>query len=209
MNLAITGSKGFIGYHLYNSIKYKNDDITLLDFESSDFNNPQLIDNILSSVDVLVHLAGINRSDNEKLLYDTNVSLSQKIADSAERVNFKGKIVFASSTMENEDNVYGKSKKMSKKILRDCSEKINFSFNSVTIPNVFGPFCKPNYNSFISTFCNNLILSKKNQIIEDKSVKLIYINSLIQELIKIIYDDSNDDITLKEDYLTGVSEVKK
>ena len=87
----------------------------MLDFESSDFNNPQLIDNILSSVDVLVHLAGINRSDSEKLLYDTNVSLSQKIADSAERVNFKGKIVFASSTMENEDNVYGKSKKMSKK----------------------------------------------------------------------------------------------
>lgn len=209
MNLAITGSKGFIGYHLYNSIKYKNDDITLLDFESSDFNNPQLIDNILSSVDVLVHLAGINRSDSEKLLYDTNVSLSQQIADSAERVNFKGKIVFASSTMENEGNVYGKSKKMSKKILRDCSEKINFSFNSVIIPNVFGPFCKPNYNSFISTFCNNLILSKKNQIIEDKSVKLIYINSLIQELIKIIYEDSNEDITLKEDYLIRVSEVKK
>ena len=61
--------------------------------------------------------------------------------------------------MENPKNV---------KNIERLFRKNQFFFNSVIIPNVFGPFCKPNYNSFISTFCNNLISSKKNQIIEDK-----------------------------------------
>lgn len=209
MKVVITGQEGFIGYHLFNSIKFKNKNLSLINFHKEYFNNDKKLDEIFNSANVIVHLAGLNRADDQKFLYNENLSLSKKILNSLHRINFSGKLIFASSTQENQSNSYARSKRESRLLFEIESKKNGFDFIGLIIPNVFGPFCKPNYNSFISTFCNNLILSKKNQIIEDKSVKLIYINSLIQEIIKIIYDNSNEDITLKEDCLTTVSEVKK
>ncbi len=209
MKVAITGKEGFIGYHLYNTIFYSQVDLKIVDFPKKLFYDESKLDKLIKSVDVIVHLAGLNRSDDNDLLLNTNIELSEKIASSAERTNFKGKIIFASSTLEKSKTIYGKSKKISDNIFLKSSEIHNYSYTSIVIPNVFGPFCKPNYNSFISTFCHNLIFAEKINIEVDKEVKLIFINNLIKEILNIIKKKSQNRVEITEDISIKVSGVKK
>ena len=181
MKVLITGSEGFIGYHLYNSIKYKFQDLTLLNFKKEYFEDESIIDKLINDADVLIHLSGVNRSDDQKFLYDQNLLLTKKVIESINRV-IPRKLIFASSTQEDIDTAYGNAKKDSRILFLDESNKNNFKFIGLIIPNVFGPFCRPNYNSFISTFCYNSILGKTNKIIEDNQVNLIYIDNLILKI---------------------------
>ena len=86
---------------------------------------------------------------------DQNIILGKKIIDSIIRINFKGKLIFASSIQQKDNNAYGVSKRKSVENFFNASSKYAFTFINLVIPNVFGPFCKPNYNSFIATFCYN------------------------------------------------------
>lgn len=209
MKVAVTGKEGFIGYHLYNTILYSQVDLKIVDFPKKLFYDESKLDKLIKSVDVIVHLAGLNRSDDDDLLLNTNIDLSEKIASSAERTNFKGKIIFASSTLEKSKTIYGKSKKISNNIFLKSSELHKYSYTSIVIPNVFGPFCKPHYNSFISTFCHNLIFGEKLNIEVDKKVKLIFINNLIKEILNIIKNKSQNRVEITEDISIKVSGVKK
>ena len=208
MKLVITGQNGFIGYHLYNSIKYKNTRIELLDFDKEFFNNNEDLDKVFSNVDVIIHLAGLNRLDDQNTLYATNKNLSCKIVESIKRVNFKGKLIFASSIQEELQNAYGKAKKESRELFHVESKKNGFSFTGLIIPNVYGPFCKPNYNSFISTFCCNSISDKENLIIKDTKVPLIYIDNLVKKILDSIEEESSSHIQIQEDIEVRVNEVK-
>ena len=209
MKLAITGQNGFIGSHLYNTIKFQYPDLKIIDFENTFFEDEIKIDEVLSNVDSIVHLAGLNRSEDQDYLYNENLLLSNKIIESIKRIGFKGKLIFASSIQEKLDNAYGKVKKISRESFYNESEKLGFSFTGLIIPNVFGPFCKPNYNSFISTFCNNLIQGKENMVIQDKKVPLIYIDSLIKEIIHSMKEKPNFKKVIKEDIIMQVGAVKE
>ena len=88
MKIGITGSSGFIGYHLKNTIK-QIEDYKLISFEREFFDNDDFLDRFISSCDVIVHLAGLNRHENENLILKTNVDLAEKLSDSISRVNFK------------------------------------------------------------------------------------------------------------------------
>jgi UDP-2-acetamido-2,6-beta-L-arabino-hexul-4-ose reductase len=209
LKVLITGSEGFIGYHLYNSIKYKFQDLTLINFKKEYFEDDSIIDKLINNADVLIHLSGVNRSDDPKFLYDQNLLLTKKLIESINRVNFSGKLIFTSSTQEDIDTAYGNAKKDSRILFLDESNKNNFKFIGLIIPNVFGPFCRPNYNSFISTFCYNSILGKTNKIIEDNQVNLIYIDNLILKIIESIYNEEPNKKIIKPDIKISVSKVKK
>ena len=70
MKVTITGQEGFIGYHLYNSIKYKLQDIQIIDFNKNLFKDDKKIDKVISETDIIIHLAGINRSEDQNYLFD-------------------------------------------------------------------------------------------------------------------------------------------
>jgi len=210
LKLAITGQDGFIGFHLYNTIKIKCPEIEIVKFQKDFFKNDDKIDQLIKGVDVIVHLAGLNRAEDQDFLFNQNLLLANKIIQSIKRVNFQGKVIFASSIQEDLDNAYGKAKKKSRELFSNESKENEFSFIGLIIPNVFGAFCKPNYNSFISTFCNNSISGLENTITEDKQVPLIYIDNLIIDIIKAIKEkSSNFKKVINEDLIISVSEVKK
>ena len=119
-----------------------------------------------------------DRSDPEEV-YNINYNISKLIKDSIERVNFSGKLIFASSIQEDYGNQYGNAKKESRELFIESSNRCKYDFCGLIIPNVFGPFCKPNYNSFISTFSHNLIHGIKTSIDKKSKVDLIYIDNLI------------------------------
>ncbi len=208
MKLAITGQDGFIGYHLYNTIRYKRTEIQLIDFKKDFFENEKNIDSVLKNVDIIVHLAGVNRHDDPEFLFNQNIQLSKKILDSIKRVGFTGHLIFASSTQENDDNPYGNAKKISRKLFDEESKKIGYNFTGLIIPNVFGPFIKPNYNSFIATFCYNSIRDIENKIITDKKVSLMYVESLIDLIIESFNSQPKSGVEVSDEITITVSNVK-
>lgn len=187
VKVGITGQSGFIGTHLYNYLGTK--DITRIPFKREYFYNGKL-DDFVKSCDVIVHLAAINRNNDQNSLYQTNIELIVKLQDAINKAKSKPHIIFASSTQENQDNAYGKSKKDGRKLFEKYSK-----FTNLLIPNIFGTFCKPNYNSFVATFCHNLTHDKKPKIHIDKKVELIYIDELVRNIYEIMIDKKKSNKT--------------
>lgn len=154
--IGITGQHGFIGSHLYNRISLLKEEFQLIPFQNSFFDSHEVLLNWVTQCNVIVHLAAMNRHADPMVIFDTNVSLVTKLIDAAEESGKFLHILFSSSTQEEKDNLYGKSKKIGRELLKEWADKNNGVITGLIIPNVFGPFGKPFYNSAISTFCYQL-----------------------------------------------------
>lgn len=185
--IGITGQAGFVGNHLYNTLQL-DDTITLIPFERSFFGNKELLSNFVAKCDVIVHLAAMNRHDDPNVIYETNIDLVSQLIAACKEKAVKPHIIFSSSSQEEKDNLYGRSKKEGKEKFMQWAEEVGAKFTSLTIPNVFGPFGKPNYNSVVATFCHKIANNEMPTIINDSVVGLIYINELVQIFIQCIKD---------------------
>ena len=92
-------------------------------------------------------------------------------------------VLFSSSTQEERDNEYGKSKRDGRTLLEKWAQKSKASFTGMVVPNVYGPFGRPNYNSFIATFCYKLTHGEIPEVLQDGSVRLIHVGSLCQHIL--------------------------
>jgi UDP-2-acetamido-2,6-beta-L-arabino-hexul-4-ose reductase len=129
--IGITGGSGFIGWHLTNRIKLFPEDFELIHFSRSFFDEIALLDEFVSSCDVIFHLAGINRCENEDELYSVNIQLASKLRDSIIRTGSELHLIYASSTKESDDSPYGRSKKAARLILSECCRSTGFYFTSI------------------------------------------------------------------------------
>ena len=141
--VGITGQNGFLGTHLLNTIALFPNDFELIPFHKSYFQNENELDCFVSNCDVIVHLAAMNRHEDQNVIYQTNVELVQLLVNSLERTKFTPQIIFSSSTQEVKDNLYGKSKKEGRFLFKDWANKNNAKLVGLVVPNVFGPFGKP------------------------------------------------------------------
>ena len=185
MRIVISGHTGFIGGYLIRNLilHYPNYNILLLnreDFSSENFNNK------IKNDDFIYHFAGVNRAETDKQVFSSNIEINSSLVKYLEKINFKGKLYFSSSLQENSDSLYGKAKKKAREDFDRLSKKSGFTFYSSLTPNVFGPFCKPFYNSFIATFSHQLLNNQSPKIITDNEVKLIYIDDYISLLLKLL-----------------------
>jgi UDP-2-acetamido-2,6-beta-L-arabino-hexul-4-ose reductase len=185
MNIGITGQSGFIGTHLYNYLNLQEDTVTI-PFKDEYFQDQEIFDDFVSKCDVIVHLAAMNRHGEEGVIYKTNVELVEKLISSLERTKSNAHVLISSSTQENRDNEYGRSKKKARELLVDWAHRNNGKFTGLVIPNVFGPFGKPFYNSFIATFSHLLCTGGEPKVEFDAEVPLIYVQDLVQKILDII-----------------------
>jgi UDP-2-acetamido-2,6-beta-L-arabino-hexul-4-ose reductase len=181
--IGITGQKGFVGYHLYQTIKLFKDEFTLIDFERSFFENDASLDGFVEQCDVIVHLAALNRHNDQEVIYETNTNLVKKLVASLKRTKSQAHIIISSSTQEERDNLYGKSKKESRLMLSNWANEAKGRLTGLVIPNVYGPFGHPFYNSVIATFCHQIARDETPKIEVDGDLKLIYVGDLISEII--------------------------
>tara|TARA_B110000003_G_scaffold269067_1_gene299536 strand:+ start:585 stop:1703 length:1119 start_codon:yes stop_codon:yes gene_type:complete len=208
LTIGITGQSGFIGTHLYNTIGLFTESYNLIDFQDCFFEKEEKIDAFVSKCDVIVHLAAMNRHSDSELIYKTNIRLVNTLVASLKRTNSAAHIIMSSSSQEEKDNLYGKSKKDGRKLLIDWQKNSKGSFSGLIIPNVFGPFGKPNYNSVVSTFCHKIVNDEKPEIHVDGTVSLIYVGELIQEILSVIEKGkSNQKFVIKSTYQIKVSEI--
>jgi UDP-2-acetamido-2,6-beta-L-arabino-hexul-4-ose reductase len=183
--VGITGQAGFVGNHLYTTLSL-DDTIELIPFDRSFFEDSERLANFVAKCDTVVHLAAMNRNQNPQVIYDTNLALVDKLIAACESKKVNPHIIFSSSSQEANDNLYGKSKKEGKEKFIAWAGNTNAKFSSLTIPNVFGPFGKPNYNSVVATFCDKIAQGEEPTIINDSEVGLIYINELVAIFIDVI-----------------------
>jgi UDP-2-acetamido-2,6-beta-L-arabino-hexul-4-ose reductase len=185
LRVGITGQGGFIGTHLFNYLSLQTE-VERISFENIFFQNDQQLRVFVKQCDVIVHLAAMNRHNDPDILYQTNIQLVKQLIEAMEAEEVTPHIIFSSSTQEERDNVYGNSKKEGRKLFLNWAERQNATFTGMVIPNVFGPFGNPYYNSVIATFSHQLTHKETPKIETDGTLKLIYVGELIDEIWKII-----------------------
>ena len=200
IKVGITGQAGFVGTHLFNELGLKSEEIERIPFEDDYFYKPDLMSDFVTNCDVIVHLAAVNRHADENELYKINVNLVNTLIEAMEQGRVKPHILFSSSIQEDLDNPYGKSKLLGRRLFEEWAKKNQTSFTGLIIPNVYGPFGLPNYNSFLATFCYKLTHGEDPQIINDNGVNLIYIASLCRYIISDIEGVSSSKIPVIKEY---------
>ncbi len=207
MKIGITGQNGFIGRHLFNFLGLQND-IELIPFQKESFKDTALLADFVKQCDTIVHFAAMNRHENPEVIYNTNLDLVKKLIAACEKVSATPHILFASSTQEERENLYGKSKKDGRDLLENWATVNGAVTTGMLIPNVFGPFGKPYYNSVIATFCHQLAATKEEPtIIQDGTVNLIYINELLFEIYRLIINPKQGKVEISYYHTYKVSDI--
>jgi UDP-2-acetamido-2,6-beta-L-arabino-hexul-4-ose reductase len=183
MKVLITGANGFIGKNLLTHIQSKNK-FKILTLEKKE-KNFIFVKKILDA-DIIFHLAGENRSKFKNDYVNNNYNLTKKIVKILEDNNKKTKLIFASSTQVAKNNIYGITKKKAEKELIRYKNK-NSNILIYRLPNIFGKWSKPYYNSVVATFCYQVANNKKISVFNKKSkITLLYIDDLISQFLKKI-----------------------
>ncbi|BFN37897.1 NAD-dependent epimerase/dehydratase family protein [Fidelibacter multiformis] len=183
IKVGITGQSGFIGTHLYNTLGLYPNKYERIPFEDEYFNDIKKLGKFVVQCDAIVHLAAMNRHKDPHVIYETNISLVKQLITACEETNSSPHILYSSSTQEEKDNLYGKSKKEGRKLLEQWANRNHAKFSGLIIPNVFGPFGHPYYNSVVSTFCYQLTHGEIPKIEIDGQLKIIYVSQLVEQII--------------------------
>ncbi len=208
LKVGITGQEGFVGQHLYNTLGLFPEEFERIPYHIDYFNDAPKLLTFVGQCDVIVHLAAMNRHDDPEVLSNTNIKLVQQVVSALEKSGSKAHVLFSSSSQEERDNLYGRSKKMGREMFADWATKAGGKFSGLVIPNVFGPFGRPYYNSFIATFSHQLTHNEQPKIDTDGEVKLIYVGELVEVILNEIRSKaSNPLFIIPHTSVNKVSEI--
>jgi UDP-2-acetamido-2,6-beta-L-arabino-hexul-4-ose reductase len=192
MQIGITGQSGFIGTHLSNTLSLMSEHYSVVLFRDEYFERPSVMESFVSQCDVIIHLAAMNRHQDPSVIYETNIKLVRELITAVESSNSSPHIIFSSSIHEDQNNSYGASKKEGRHLFTQWAKRNDTKFTCLIIPNVFGPFGAPYYNSVIATFCHQLVHGDIPNIEVDSKMKLIYVGELVKEIIRLIDSKRKD-----------------
>lgn len=184
LNILVTGAKGFVGKNLVAELKNKGYDNV---FEVTRETNSALLEEYTQKCDFVFHLAGVNRPKDEAKFMEGNADFTSQLLDLLIQNENKVPVLLTSSIQAERDNAYGKSKKAGEDILFDYSNKTGAEVYVYRLPNLFGKWSKPNYNSVVATFCHNIARGLDIQINDpDVELTLCYIDDVLEEFIRAL-----------------------
>lgn len=184
MKILVTGANGFIGKNL--CLKLLEDGYTNIARVDIDTTREDL-DLHLSDSDFIYHLAGINRPDNDDEFKKGNYDLTEYIVSKLDALGRKTPIMISSSSQVDRDNPYGVSKAQAEQAIESYGNRTGAKYYIYRFPNVFGKWCRPNYNSAVATFCHNIANDIEINIHDPLAeITLVYIDDVCSELISLI-----------------------
>ena len=200
MKILVTGSNGFVGKNLVESLKNikENKDRThpmlKIDeiYEYDIYSSKEELNEFCSDCDFVFNLAGVNRPKNDDEFIKGNYGFASELLNTLQKYKNNCPVMLSSSIQASligryEDSEYGKSKLMGEELFFDYGMKNNAEVYVYRFPNIFGKWCKPNYNSVIATFCYNIANDldiKVNDV--NTQLELLYIDDLVDEMISLI-----------------------
>ncbi|MCF6201153.1 MAG: NAD-dependent epimerase/dehydratase family protein [Hydrogenimonas sp.] len=182
MRVLVTGSGGFIGKNLLERLG-RMEGIEVLTYEKND--TLQKLESSLLKADFIFHLAGVNRPEDPKEFYEGNRDLTLSIAEKLQKAGKTTPVLISSSIQAERDNDYGKSKKEAEDALTAYSKISGATVYIYRLPNVFGKWSKPNYNTVIATWCHNISRDLPIKINDEKAeLNLVYIDDVVEHFIR-------------------------
>jgi UDP-2-acetamido-2,6-beta-L-arabino-hexul-4-ose reductase len=186
MKVFITGSAGFVGQNLSVALARQQDvQVYAYDVDSS----PSDLEAGLANADIILHLAGVNRPKNVDEFQVGNVRFTSEICRKLLAAGRKPKIVLSSSVQAESDNPYGISKRAAEGAIRDYAQQSGATGVVYRLKNLFGKWCRPNYNSVTATFCDNIAHGLPIQISDPSNlVDLTYIDDVVAAFLDELTD---------------------
>lgn len=184
MKVLVTGANGFVAKNLLVHLS-ERDDLEVVTFTRE--NQVTELANLVEEVDFVFHLAGVNRPQTESEFSEGNADLTRELCNACIKAGRKVPILYSSSIQVALDNPYGKSKLEAEKEVTNYSEQTNSPVYIFRLPNVFGKWSKPNYNSVVATFCHNIANDLPIQINDPShEVRLVYVDDVVKQFISIM-----------------------
>jgi len=184
MKVLITGANGFVGKNLVAHLGERKD-IEVISFTRDD-DAAQLVP-LMSQVDFVFHLAGVNRPTEAEEFKVGNTDLTLALCDAVRVSGRKTPVLYTSSSQAELDNPYGCSKLAAEQALFELEQSHGAPVHVFRLPNVFGKWARPNYNSVVATFCHNITRGLPIQINDPQaSVNLVYIDDVIEHFIAVM-----------------------
>lgn len=184
----VTGASGFLGKNLVCRLEEVSD-AAVATFDRGD--DISVLAQHLGDVDVVVHLAGENRPENDTAFQEVNVGLTATLCGMMEeqyqRCGRRVALIYASSVQAEQDNPYGHSKRQAEQIIEAAAEQTGGSCTVFRFPGVFGKWCKPDYNSVVATFCYRIARGLEIKIDEpSRTLELCYVDDVIDAILTCI-----------------------
>ena len=200
MNILVTGAKGFVGKNLCAALKNVRDgkdrtrgigqDITVFEYDID--TDKHLLDAYCADADFVFNLAGVNRPQNQEEFMEGNFGFASELLDALKRHNNTCPVMLSSSLQATlvgryAEGDYGKSKKAGEELFFEYSKECGAPVYVFRFPNLFGKWCRPNYNSAVATFCNNIANDLPIQI-NDRAIELtlLYIDDLVDGMFALL-----------------------
>ena len=189
MKILVTGSNGFIAKNLVEHLK-RDEEIELYLYSKKD--SQMILEAYVKEVDFIFHLAGVNRPENVNEFYEGNANLTKNIIDILVKEDKKTSILLSSSTQSTLDNDYGKSKLEAEDALVEYAGKTGANVYIYKLPNVFGKWSKPNYNSVISTWCYNITHDLDIEVNNrEYMLNLVYVDDVVESFMGKLKESSD------------------
>lgn len=180
----VTGAQGFVGRNFVDSLR-RREDLVVREFDVD--NPPEQLTRFLGEAEIIYHLAGVNRPPRPEDYESGNVGLTRALATELERRGRRPAIVLASSIQAALDNPYGRSKRGAEQVLAQYAERQGAPVFIFRLPNVFGKWCRPNYNSVVATFCYNSTHGLELTVADAaRELQLVYIDDVVQAWLAIL-----------------------
>jgi len=214
MKVLITGAAGFLGRNLHQHL-YERKGLEIVSFTSS--NSSEELSDLMHGVEVVFHLAGVNRPNDSSEFKAGNTTLTSSLISAVEdemrRSGHKISIIYSSSIQAAIDNPYGASKLAAELLLQDFSQRSDAPVHIFRLSNVFGKWSKPSYNSVIATFCHNIARGIPIQVNDPAaSMSLAYVDDVVETFIDLMDGrhpmlDEHGFVTVTPQYKTTVGEI--
>lgn len=184
MKILVTGANGFIGKNILSRLSREGGN----EIVAFDIDTPEgVLESAVVDCDFVLHFAGVNRPKDVSEFKTGNFDFTAKLIEKLKAANSRASFLITSSIQAALDNPYGKSKKAAEDFIFEYAEKAGVDAYVYRLPNVFGKWCKPNYNSAIATFCNNIARGLPITV-NDPNVDMhvVYIDDVADEIIRAL-----------------------